>query len=174
MAFGAALVHAARTSSRMSPLAQELVGAAASLAPAAAAMRGSQLPAYHGAEHISIGSYEHDERRRREHERCGTHLVGPLLAAVTLANVVVARLPVALRSTGRIGATFGALAAATEVFGWMVRHPEHPVARALARPGHEFQHRFATAEPSPEQLEVAEAALAACLELETDGASRAD
>ena len=48
----------------------------------------------------------------------------------------------------------------------MTRHPGHPLAKALARPGHELQHRIATAEPSPEQLEVAEAALAACLELE--------
>ena len=37
---------------------------------------------------------------------------------------------------------------------------------ALAKPGHELQHRYATAEPTAEQLEVAEAALAACLELE--------
>jgi uncharacterized protein YqhQ len=36
----------------------------------------------------------------------------------------------------------------------------------LARPGHELQHRLATEEPTPEQLEVAEAALQACLELE--------
>jgi uncharacterized protein YqhQ len=48
----------------------------------------------------------------------------------------------------------------------MTRHPGHPLAKALAFPGHELQHRIATAEPSPEQLEVAEAALAACLELE--------
>ena len=48
----------------------------------------------------------------------------------------------------------------------MQRHPENPLARALARPGHEFQHRIATAEPSPEQLEVAEAALQAVLEAE--------
>ena len=48
----------------------------------------------------------------------------------------------------------------------MVRNPKHPVSKALAKPGHEFQHRLATAEPTPEQLEVAEAALAACLELE--------
>jgi uncharacterized protein YqhQ len=48
----------------------------------------------------------------------------------------------------------------------MVRNPERPLAKALARPGHELQHRFATAEPSRAQLEVAEAALAACLELE--------
>jgi uncharacterized protein YqhQ len=48
----------------------------------------------------------------------------------------------------------------------MVRNPEKPLARALARPGHELQHRVATAEPTREQIEVAEAALAACLELE--------
>jgi uncharacterized protein YqhQ len=51
----------------------------------------------------------------------------------------------------------------------MTRHPEHPVSRALSRPGHEFQSRFATAEPSAGQLEVAQAALDACLALETHG-----
>jgi uncharacterized protein YqhQ len=55
----------------------------------------------------------------------------------------------------------------SEVFAWMNRHAGHPLARALARPGHELQSRLATREPSPEQLEVANAALAACLELES-------
>ena len=48
----------------------------------------------------------------------------------------------------------------------MQRHPETRLARALARPGHELQHRLSTAEPTEDQLEVARAALAACLELE--------
>ena len=48
----------------------------------------------------------------------------------------------------------------------MVSNPETALSKALARPGHELQHRLATAEPTPDQLEVAEAALAACLELE--------
>jgi len=48
----------------------------------------------------------------------------------------------------------------------MVRHPEHPVARLLAWPGTELQTRVATADPTPEQVEVAQAALEACLELE--------
>jgi uncharacterized protein YqhQ len=71
-----------------------------------------------------------------------------------------------MRVPARLGASLGALAATTELFGWMVRNPERPLARALARPGHELQHRLATAEPTPEQLEVAEAALQACLALE--------
>ena len=65
-----------------------------------------------------------------------------------------------------------AIAAATELFGWMTRHPDNLLARALGKPGHELQHRFSTAEPSARQLEVAEAALKACLELEH--AERAD
>ena len=50
----------------------------------------------------------------------------------------------------------------------MTRNPAHPLSRALARPGHELQHRLGTREPTAEQLEVAEAALRACLELEAD------
>ena len=50
----------------------------------------------------------------------------------------------------------------------MTRNPGHPVSRALALPGHELQHRLGTREPTEAQLEVAEAALEACLELEHD------
>ena len=71
-----------------------------------------------------------------------------------------------MRTKARFAASLGALAAATEVFNWMSRNPERRLSKLLARPGHEFQHRVATAEPTPEQLEVAEAALAACLRLE--------
>jgi uncharacterized protein YqhQ len=81
--------------------------------------------------------------------------------------VLAAQAPPRMRMAARAAATVGSVAASTELFGWMQRHPEHPLAQALARPGHEFQHRIATAEPSPEQLEVAEAALRACLELES-------
>jgi uncharacterized protein YqhQ len=159
-------VRALRDSRRLGPLAKELLAGALSLAPAALALRGSSLAAYHGAEHITIGTYEHDEPRGKEHERCGSHLVGPLLVTSAIGATLAAKAPVALRGVARLGATVGAIAAATELFSWMVRHPEHPVAKALARPGHELQHRLATAEPDAAQLEVAEAALRACLELE--------
>jgi uncharacterized protein YqhQ len=59
-----------------------------------------------------------------------------------------------------------ALGASVELFAWMTRHPRNPLARALARPGFELQRRFSTAEPSAEQLEVANAARDACLALE--------
>jgi uncharacterized protein YqhQ len=162
-------VRFVRGSSLQAP-AQELLSALLSFAPAALALRGGELAAYHGAEHKSIGTYEHDEPRAKEHERCGTHLVGPLLATTALGNILAARAPAELRGPARIAASLGAVAASVELFGWMSRHPDSPISRALKRPGHELQARLATAEPSPEQLEVAEAALAACLALETDGA----
>jgi uncharacterized protein YqhQ len=137
-----------------------------SLAPAALALRGGELAAYHGAEHISIGSYEHGEQRAREHERCGSHLLGPLVASSAIGATLAAKAPAHLRGPARAVAQLGAVAASTELFGWMTRNPDKPLSRMLAWPGHELQHRLATAEPTPEQLEVAEAALAACLELE--------
>ncbi len=152
--------------SRLGPAAQELMSGLLALGPAAMALRGGELAGYHGAEHVSIGSYEHDEARPKEHERCGSHLVGPLLATQAVANVLASRAPERLRGPARVAAGVGALAAATELFGWMVRNPERRLSKALARPGHELQSRVATTEPTPEQLEVAEAALTACLALE--------
>jgi uncharacterized protein YqhQ len=159
-------IRVLRRSSGINAAARELAGGVLSFAPAVLALRGGDLASYHGAEHISIGSYEHGEPRPREHERCGTHLVGPLLVTTAAANAVASAAPRNVRTPARVVASVGALAATTELFGWMTRNPERRLARALARPGHELQHRFATAEPSDEQLEVAEAALRACLALE--------
>src|SRR6266545_8102778 len=166
MLASAAAVRVVRESTRLGTVARELVSGALALAPAIVALRGSELAAYHGAEHVAIGSYEHGEERAKEHERCGSHLLGPLLATTALGNLLAARAPAHLRTPARMGALFVAVAASTEIFGWMVRNPDKRLARALAKPGHELQHRVATAEPTPEQIEVAEAALAACLELE--------
>ena len=164
----AVVVKLVRDSPNVGPAARELVSGLLSVAPAALALRGPDVAAYHGAEHISIGTYEHGDRATKEHERCGSHLLGPLLATTALGNALASRAPAHIRTPARLGAQLVALAASTEIFGWMVRNPEKRLARALAKPGHELQHRVATAEPTPEQIEVAEAALAACLQLEQD------
>jgi uncharacterized protein YqhQ len=163
---GAAVFIRGLRDSSLRPAARELLSALVSLTPAVLALRSGELAAYHGAEHISIGSYEHGKRATREHERCGGHLVGPLVATSAAGNTLAALAPARLRRQAQVVAQLGAIAAATELFGWMTRNPSHPLAQALAKPGHELQHRFSTAEPTAEQLEVAEAALAACLELE--------
>jgi uncharacterized protein YqhQ len=152
--------------SALRPAARELLTALLSLAPAALALRGGEIAAYHGAEHMSIGTYEHGEARPKEHERCGSHLVGPMLVTTAAGNLLAERAPERYRGAARAAAALGAVAASVETFGWMSRNPRHPLARALAKPGHELQHRVGTREPTQAQLEVAEAALAACLELE--------
>ena len=164
---GSALVLRGLRSSGMRPLTRELVTGLLSVAPAAFALRGGELAAYHGAEHVSIGSYEHGESRPKEHERCGSHLLGPMLLMTAAGNLLAEQAPRRLRPAAKIAGQVGALAASVEVFGWMTRNAEHPLARALAKPGHELQHRLGTREPSGDQLEVADAALHACLELES-------
>jgi len=160
--------------SRLSTGAQETLAAVLAVGPAAVALRGSNLAEYHGAEHISIGTYEHGEERAKEHERCGSHLLGPLLLTSAVGNALATRAPAGFRPAARAAAGIGAIAASIEIFSWMVQNERNPLARALAKPGHELQHRFVTAEPSPEQLEIANTALEECLRLESaaNGADR--
>jgi len=151
---------------RLRPVARELLSGVVTMAPAVLALRAGDLASYHGAEHIAIGTYEQETPATREHERCGGHLVGPLLVTTAIGNTLAGLAPERSRRQAQGVAQIGAIAAATELFGWMSRNPENLLARALSKPGHELQHRFSTAEPTEDQLEVAEAALAACLELE--------
>ncbi len=165
MLVGATAAGMARRSSLSIPV-REAIAALASIAPAALALRGGELASYHGAEHISIGTYETGVAATKEHDRCGGHLVGPLLLTSAVASALAARAPVRARPAARAAGAIGAVSAAVEVFAWMERNADHPLARALARPGHELQSRVSTAEPSAAQLDVAEAALAACLDAE--------
>jgi uncharacterized protein YqhQ len=164
---GATAAGIARRSQRLGFATKEAVAAFASLAPAVIALRGGELASYHGAEHISIGTYETGEPAAKEHDRCGGHLIGPLLLTSAVASALASRAPARGRPAARAVGAVGAMGAAVEIFGWMGRNPESPVARALARPGHELQARVSTAEPSDEQLQVAQAALAACLAAES-------
>ena len=163
---GSAVVLRGLRNSSLRPLSRELITGLLSVAPAAFALRGGDLAAYHGAEHVSIGTYEHGESRPKEHERCGSHLIGPMLLTNAAGNLLAEQAPRNLRPAAKLAATIGSLAASVEIFNWMTRNSEHPLSRALAKPGHELQHRLGTREPSAAQLEVANAALHACLELE--------
>src|SRR3954451_24191394 len=61
MLASAVVVRVVRDSPRLTPAARELISGLLSLAPATLAPREGSLAAYHGAEHISIGTYEHGE-----------------------------------------------------------------------------------------------------------------
>jgi uncharacterized protein YqhQ len=147
--------------------AGEAAGAVLSLVPALVALRAGDLAAYHGAEHKAIGEYESGgEPATKEHERCGSHLMAPLLAS-NLAGVALLRgavdKPTPLQSSAVAVASIGV---AVEVFGWTERHPDTAATRALKRPGFELQRVIGTREPSAAQLEVGRAALGEILRAE--------
>ena len=157
--------------SRLSPGTRELTAAGVAFLPAAMALRGPDLAAYHGAEHISIGTYENGGvPAPKEHPRCGSQLIAPMVASSLAVNVVAAKAPAGTRTVVRLLGTVAAIGGSVEVFSWVARNPSHPVARVLARPGFELQKHLSTAEPSGDQLEVANAARDACLELERPAA----
>jgi uncharacterized protein YqhQ len=164
---GQAVRRAAR-----SVAARETMVALISVAPALMALRSGDLAAYHGVEHKAIAAYEDDgdaAEAVKEHDRCGSHLVVPMLTAAALGNVAVRRAglrgPAAEAVVG-----LGSAAVAVEVFSWSERHPQSRVARLLRRPGHELQRAVGTREPTADQLDVGRAALAEILRVEAVGA----
>lgn len=153
--------------SRLPVGGRELAAGAIAFLPAALALRGPDLAAYHGAEHVSIGTYENDGiPAPKEHLRCGSQLIAPMVASSLAANVAASKAPAGTRGLARLIGMVAALGGSIELFSWMTRNPDHLAARVLARPGFELQRHLSTAEPSEAQVEVADAARDACLALE--------
>jgi uncharacterized protein YqhQ len=154
----AALTAVVRRTSR-SVIAQEVVGAAAGLLPALIAIRDGEAATWHGVEHKSIAAYEHGGAREvvnaamhpKEHMRCGSNLVAPLMISTVVINSAGSALAV--------GAT-------VELFGFATRNPGHAVARMLHGVGHKIQATVATKEPGPDDMAVGRAAMDEILRLE--------
>jgi len=148
----------------------EAAVAAVSLLPSLVALRSGDLAAYHGVEHKAIAAYEQDAPDARdaakEHDRCGSHLMAPLLTANLAGTVVLRRLVDKPGPVHGAALQLASLGAAVEVFAWSERNAGTPMAKALQRPGHELQRVVGTREPSERQLEVGRAALAEILRAE--------
>jgi uncharacterized protein YqhQ len=168
-AFVATAASAAIRRARAPLALREALAAGLGLMPALIALRGSDLAAYHGVEHKAIGGYERGVdpgEVAKEHERCGSHLVAPMLAFSLAGQLILERL---VEEPGRIArgvAAVGGVSAAVELFVWSERNAGHPIARAFQRPGIEIQRLFATREPTSEQMEVGTAALDEILRVE--------
>jgi uncharacterized protein YqhQ len=152
----------------------EVAATVIGIVPSFVTLRNRELVRYHGAEHKTVAGYEGDlaaAATSKEHERCGTHLVAPMLLGAVGAAGIAARSPRALRRpVGALG-SLAAVGFAFELFAWRERHPDSLGARALGTPGTAIQRALATAEPGEDELEVAERALAALLAAEDTGAT---
>jgi uncharacterized protein YqhQ len=136
------------------------------------ALSDRDLAAYHGVEHKAIGAYEAGSddpaSATKEHERCGSNLVVPMLVLSAGGQLLLER---ALERPGplaRAAVGVASVSLAAEMFAWSERNSETSAARAFHRPGYEIQRLIATKEPTPEQLEVGIAALREILRVEQE------
>jgi uncharacterized protein YqhQ len=157
---------------------RELAQAALGLVPALVALGDRNLAAYHGVEHKAIGAYEAGSddpaTASKEHERCGSNLVGPMVVLSAAGQLVVDRLVAEPGPLARAAVGVASVSLAAEMFAWSERNPESDFARAFHRSGHEIQRLVATKEPTPEQLEVGVSALREILRLEHEADAEAD
>jgi uncharacterized protein YqhQ len=140
-------------------------------APALVALADRDLAAYHGAEHKTIAAYERgavDDVASvpKEHDRCGSNLMVPMMLLSAGGTVLLERLVENPSNAARAGVGLGGASLAVEMFAWSDRHHGEPLAEAFHTPGREIQRHWATKEPTPEQLEVAVTALEEILRVE--------
>jgi uncharacterized protein YqhQ len=161
--------------------AREGVVQAIGALPAVIALTDRDLAAYHGVEHKAIAAYEQGVEDvssvPKEHDRCGSNLIVPMMALSALGTIALERL--VEKPNGALRAFVGLAGAslAVEMFAWSDKHHGEPLAEAFHTPGREIQRLLATKEPTPEQLEVGLAAMAEILRAEqraqTDAADAA-
>jgi uncharacterized protein YqhQ len=141
-----------------------------SLLPSLLALRSGDLAAYHGVEHKAIAAYEQgagDAREAaKEHDRCGSHLMAPLLAGNAAGAALLKRVVERPGPIAGAAVSLASVGLAVEVFAWSERHHDSVAARLLRRPGHELQRVLGTREPTEAQLDVGRAALAEILRAE--------
>jgi uncharacterized protein YqhQ len=142
--------------------------------PALVALADRDLAAYHGVEHKAIAAYERGSDDvaavPKEHDRCGSNLIVPMMLLSAGGTLLLERLVADPSAAARAGVGLGGASVAVEMFAWSDRHHGEPLAEAFHAPGREIQRRWATKEPTPEQLEVGIAAMAEILRVEeTDG-----
>ena len=173
-AVAAAALGGAALRRRVTGPAGDAAMTAVSIVPSLIALRGGDLAAYHGVEHKAIGAYEEDADDARdatkEHDRCGSHLMAPMLAANLAGTALLRRAVARPNPVASAAVQLASLGAAVEVFAWSERNAHTAAARALRRPGHELQRLLGTREPTERQLEVGRAALSEILRAEAAAA----
>jgi uncharacterized protein YqhQ len=155
---------------RVRGLGGEASAALVSLAPALFTLRAGEVAQYHGVEHKAIKAYERDVAdagdAAKEHERCGSHLVAPMMASNVAGTLLLRRVLERPSALANSAVALASTAVAVEVFAWCERHADSVVARAVRSPGFAIQRAVGTREPDDRQLDVGRAALAEILRVE--------
>lgn len=178
LAIGLATAVLSSAIRRLGPttVVREAVIATLGVLPAATALRDRDLAAYHGVEHKAIGAYERGSLdpadAPKEHERCGSNLVLPLVVLSVSGQLLVERLVENPGPITRALAGLASVSGAVELFAYAERSPDSPAGRAIHGAGHEIQRLFSTREPTDEQLEVGTAALREILRAEAGDSER--
>ncbi len=153
-----------------SPGLREGVVQVIGVVPALVALSDRDLAAYHGVEHKAIAAYEQEIEDPasvpKEHDRCGSNLIAPMMILSIGGTVMLERLVDSPGPLARGIVGLGGASLAVEMFAWSDRNHGAPLAEAFHAPGREIQRLVATKEPTPEQLEVGVAALAEILKAE--------
>ena len=178
LAIGLATAALSSAIRRLGPatLAREGLIAVLGVLPAATALRDHDLAAYHGVEHKAIGAYElgsfDPADAPKEHDRCGSNLVAPLLVLSVAGQLLVERLASNPGPTARALAGLASVSGAVELFAYAERAPGSAVGRAIHAAGHAIQRLLSTREPTEEQLEVGSVALREILRAEAGQTDR--
>lgn len=145
------------------------------LAPALISLKAGETAAYHGVEHKAIAAYEQGgdpndpeviEAAAKEHERCGSHLVAPMMIAGVTGDAILRRSVARPGLAAQAGVAIAGAAASIEMFAFAERHPDSGFAKLFRAPGFELQRVLGTREPTPEQIEVGRAAIERLLSVE--------
>jgi uncharacterized protein YqhQ len=176
-AIGGTLIATAALRRRVaSTAAREGIVQALGVAPAVVALGDRDLAAYHGVEHKAIAAYEQGiedpTKVPKEHDRCGSNLIAPMMLLSAGGTVILERLVERPSPLARAAVGLGGASIAVEMFAWSDRNHGAPLAEAFHTPGREIQRHLATKEPTPEQLQVGVAALAEILRVESSQGGR--
>jgi uncharacterized protein YqhQ len=170
----AAISYAARSRKKRgfgTEVAVNLLG----LAPALISLRAGETAQWHGVEHKAIAAYELGgdpsdpaviEAAAKEHERCGSHLVAPMMIAGIAGDALMRQVVAKPGPAAQAGDGLAGAAASIEMFAYAERHPGGAFAKIFRAPGYKLQEVVGTREPTPSQIEVGQAAIARLLEAE--------
>ena len=176
-----------------SAVVEEVGTALAAFLPAVLSLKNTATSSYHGAEHKVIGGREAALRAAagadaapngaaqaagddivigdsaaatKEHDRCGSNLVGPYLLATVATNLLARGRSGRKSPAAQAVAGAASLGIALEALRWANKNADSILARLMMSPGRAIQKRLTTTEPTAEQLEVGERALAELMRLE--------